>query len=230
MSLSSVSQFQLIQLLVLYGLIFYAIYPFLVYFIRKKIDNRESYTMFLIAEFAAWAGISLFYQILIDESIILIFIFFIIDSYIFPFFVTRKLSRIEEGSFTYYICDKKYIRNRKKDAIIIYTIKPFVIVSDGISYSKISELRYKIESKLILYEKSRQYMINILAGYLIGIILYSTFSKLISPSTFFILFMSFLYLLFIALFIAAIGYYKIKYGVGGNSFIESFLRQTIYSS
>ncbi|QIW23775.1 hypothetical protein EWF20_06125 [Sulfolobus sp. S-194] len=231
MFLSGVSQFQLIQLIIYVGIFYISIYPFLAYFIkkRKKITNEELYTIFLIATYAVYTNINInhFYQPLIYGIIILIFIFFVVDGYIFPSFATRKLYRVEEDGFTYYIDDKKYIGN---DVVIIYTIKPFVIIADGVSYSKVSELRYKVKSKLILYEKARKYMINILLGYIFGIILYSAFSKLISPSVFYILFMSFFYLFFIVLFIAAIGYYKIKYGGDRESFIESFLSQTIYSS
>ncbi|QGR16604.1 hypothetical protein D1869_04900 [Sulfurisphaera ohwakuensis] len=191
----------------------------------EEINTWGSVTLFLAAESPAL--ISPIYYIYL--GILLIPIFFIVFGYLIPLFLVRRLYKVEEDGFTYYIGERKYIGRRlSSDSVVIYTIKPFVVVSDGISYSKISELRYKIESKLILYEKSRQYMINILIGYIIGIIFYMI-SKL--PRSYsFIIGMSVLYISFIVGFIAAIGYYKIKYGVGGNSFIESFLRQTIYSS
>ncbi|MBB5255082.1 hypothetical protein [Sulfurisphaera ohwakuensis] len=104
-------------------------------------------------------------------EIIIFFISYFIIGYLVPLLVTRKLYKIEEDGFSYYIGDKKYV-GRDVDFVMIYTIKPFVIVHDYVDYWKISEIRQKVKNNLFKFEKIRKYMLLILGGYLLGISYY----------------------------------------------------------
>ena len=168
-------------------------------------------------------------------GISLIPVFFIVFGYLIPSLLVRRLYKVDEGGFTYYIGERKYIGRRLNvDSVVIYTIKPFVVVSDGISYPEIGELRYKVESKLILYEKSRRYMIDILVGYMVGIILYMISTSNLPKPYHFVLFVSLFYIFMVVSLLAFGIYYnlerKIKYGVGKGSLVENILKQIVYSS
>ncbi|QIW24566.1 hypothetical protein EWF20_10775 [Sulfolobus sp. S-194] len=104
------------------------------------------------------------------EIIIFLISYFIIG-YLVPLLITRNLQKVNEGSFSYYVGDRKYV-GRDIDFVVIDTIRPFVIICDCADYWKIREILQKVESKLYKFEKVRKYMLLIFLGYLFGISYY----------------------------------------------------------
>ncbi|QXJ32289.1 hypothetical protein [Saccharolobus shibatae] len=162
-------------------------------------------------------------------ELLLLFLSYTFVGYLAPVLICRRLRRVEEEGFTYYIGDGKYI-GRGVNAMIIDVIIPFVAVTEETSYSEIYELRNKIESRLIRFEKLRKYMLLIIVGYLFGILDYLASyykSNFYSRDYLFIISFSFLFLILFVGSIVYAMYYNIKYDKRKNDFAFHIKKTTL---